>query len=709
MQKALYRAYRPQTFDEVVGQDAIVTALKNQIMTGHIGHAYLFSGTRGTGKTSCAKIFARAVNCLEPQEGNPCNACAHCRAILDEATMDVVEMDAASNRGIDDIRELRETVIYPPAQVRYKVYIIDEAHMITKEGFNALLKMMEEPPAHLIFILATTEPEKIPPTILSRVQRYEFKRIDVEVITQRLSYIAKKQGVTITPEALTALARAADGALRDALSLLDQVMAMGETDITEELVDRVLGTAGQLSLTELTRDVLNDRMTAAMTHAVSLLQEGKEAAVLLREWIAYFQQLLLIKGAGKEWKAPISDMERREMEELVVDVPMMRLLDSVDHLVETEVLLQKSDHAETLFLAAVARLINYASPRVLESRIAALEQKLAIVERWQSPEKAIRDALDRLQPIAPSAKDQPTSAVASIAPQPIDAPQSSASPKPAAPQPADVPQSSAPPKLAAQPIAPKSPEQPKATPSIAPKSPEQPKTAPPTASQSPEQPTTPLQPETAPQSIAPSNSFSADPEAWYRRHEDAWRNVVEKEKIVPTFFLGRFAKIDVHQGEAYVSYTRENEAKGALLKGKEEELSAAFSRFAGETIRLHLGEESPARRPSSSTTGSTQLKDLTSLSTQPKNGTQPEGRKQPKDGTQPEDRKKSKDGMSTSTKTTTVPTTAVPTTPPSASAIDKGSVPTNLSGDADPASEAEDWTWQELQRTIPKEILKKIE
>lgn len=671
MQKALYRAYRPQTFDEVVGQDAIVTALKNQIMTGHIGHAYLFSGTRGTGKTSCAKIFARAVNCLEPQEGNPCNACAHCRAILDETTMDVVEMDAASNRGIDDIRELRETVIYPPAQVRYKVYIIDEAHMITKEGFNALLKMMEEPPAHLIFILATTEPEKIPPTILSRVQRYEFKRIDVEVITQRLSYIAEKQGVTITPEALTALARAADGALRDALSLLDQVMAMGETDITEELVDRVLGTAGKLSLTELTRDVLNDRMTAAMTHAASLLQEGKEAAVLLREWIAYFQQLLLIKGAGKEWKAPISEMERREMEELVADIPMTRLLDSVDHLVDTEVLLQKSDHAETLFLAAVARLINFASPRVLESRIAALEQKLAIVERWQSPEKAIRDALDRLQAVAstapqatiPSGKESPTSAVAPVVPQPIDAPQLSVSPQPAAP-----------------PIAPKSPESPTASPQSA------------TASS---QSTTPSQP------VAPSNSFSADPEGWYRRHEDAWRNVVEKEKIVPTFFLGRFAKIDVHQGDAYVSYAQENEAKGALLKGKEEELSAAFSRFAGETIRLHLGEESPARRPSSSTTGLTQPKNMTSLSTQSKDRTRSEDGKQSEDGTKP------KDGMSTSTKTTTVPTTAVPTTPPAANVIDKGSTPTSLSGAADP--EADDWTWKELQRTIPKEILKKTE
>ena len=700
MQKALYRAYRPQTFDEVVGQDAIVTALKNQIMTGHIGHAYLFSGTRGTGKTSCAKIFARAVNCLEPQEGNPCNVCAHCRAILDETTMDVVEMDAASNRGIDDIRELRETVIYPPAQVRYKVYIIDEAHMITKEGFNALLKMMEEPPAHLIFILATTEPEKIPPTILSRVQRYEFKRIDVEVITQRLSDIAEKQGVTITPEALTALARAADGALRDALSLLDQVMAMGETDITEELVDRVLGTAGKLSLMELTRDVLNDRMTAAMSHAASFLQEGKEAAVLLREWIAYFQQLLLIKGAGKEWKAPISELERREMEGLVADVPMTRLLDSVDHLVETEVLLQKSDHAETLFLAAVARLINYASPRVLESRIAALEQKLAIVERWQSPEKAIRDALDRLQAVVstapqatiPSAKDQPTSVVAPVAPQPAGAPRTSASPQPdvplteytvaqsaikstAAPS-IDEHQSSAPPKPAAPPIAPKSPE-----PSTA--------SSPPVTA-SLQSATASPQPATAPQSTASSNSFSADPEGWYRRHEDAWRRAVEKEKIVPTFFLGRFAKIDVHQSEAYVSYARENEAKGALLKGKEEELSAAFSRFAGETIRLHLGEESPARRPSSGIERSTQSKDWTSRPMQSKDGTQ------------------SKDRTSTSTKPTTAPTTAVLTTPSAEMATDKGHKPTSVSGEETPEPES-DWTWQELQRTIPKEILKKME
>lgn len=624
MQKALYRAYRPQTFDEVVGQDAIVTALKNQIMTGHVGHAYLFSGTRGTGKTSCAKIFARAVNCLDSKEGNPCNMCAHCRAILEETTMDVVEMDAASNRGIDDIRELRETVIYPPAQVRYKVYIIDEAHMITKEGFNALLKMMEEPPAHLIFILATTEPEKIPPTILSRVQRYEFKRIDLEVISKRLAFIAEKQGVTVTPEALATLSRAADGALRDALSLLDQVMAMGEPSITEELVERVLGTAGKLSLAELTHDVLHDHMTAAMTKAESLLQEGKEAAVLLREWIAYFQQLLLIKGAGKEWKPSLSDTERCELEKITADVSMTRLLDSIDHLVDTEVLLQKSDHAETLFLAAVARLINYASPRVLESRIAALEEKLAVVERWQSPENTIRDALDRYT----------SSAVAGVQ----NVPEKNFAPPVARPSqpPTTTQPSTAAPQSATPPLTAASQTDAVSQNNAAP----QPSTAP--------SPNTSQQPKAAAHQTDPVDSFLANPEAWYRRHERAWRSVVEKEKIVPAYFLGRFAKIDVNQGEVSVFYAPENEAKIAILKGKEEELSAAFSRFAGETIRLHFGEDAEIPRPLS--------------------------------------------GSGTAAFTS--------------NGMGKAAV---SSSDSPSVTEEDDWTWQELQRTIPKEILKRKE
>lgn len=587
MQKALYRAYRPQTFDEVVGQDAIVTALKNQIMTGQIGHAYLFAGTRGTGKTSCAKIFARAVNCLDSHDGNPCNACAHCRAILDETTMDVVEMDAASNRGIDDIRELRETVIYPPAQVRYKVYIIDEAHMITKEAFNALLKIMEEPPSHLIFILATTEPERIPATILSRVQRYEFKRIEPEVIAKRLAMVAEEQQLRITPEALQALALAANGALRDALSLLDQVMAMGETTITEEVVDRVLGTAGWVSLEELTRDVLADRLTAAMAYAHHLLEEGKEAGTLISEWMHYFQQLLLVKGGGASLALPIAKAEREAMEAMVADVALSRLLDSIDVLVETDVLLRKSDAAETLFLATVARLVDYTSPKRLESRLAAVEAKLQMVERWRSPEKAVQEAIDQKWLAA-----GPPAAIAVNAPIPA----ATAAPVPA-PQSAPAPQ-------------------PKQAPTAAPKP----------------QPTPTPAPQPAPATPSPAGTSAIDPLAWYRDHASEWRKFVVGKKIVAPFFLDRFDKIEVSHSEVFVTFAPENAMQEGVLKGKEKELSEALSEFTGKPWKVHIGEVAPA-----------------------------------------------------------TPDSAAPATvaPPATTAP------------------SEDWTWQELQRVIPPELLEK--
>lgn len=595
MQKALYRAYRPQTFDEVVGQDAIVTALKNQIMTGQIGHAYLFAGTRGTGKTSCAKIFARAVNCLDSHDGNPCNACAHCRAILDETTMDVVEMDAASNRGIDDIRELRETVIYPPAQVRYKVYIIDEAHMITKEAFNALLKIMEEPPSHLIFILATTEPERIPATILSRVQRYEFKRIEPEVIAKRLAMVAEEQQLRITPEALQALALAANGALRDALSLLDQVMAMGETTITEEVVDRVLGTAGWVSLEELTRDVLADRLTAAMAYAHHLLEEGKEAGTLISEWMQYFQQLLLVKGGGASLALPMAKAEREVMEAMVADVALSRLLDSIDVLVETDVLLRKSDAAETLFLATVARLVDYTSPKRLESRLAAVEAKLQMVERWQSPEKAVQEAIDKKWLAA-----GPPAAIATPAPASQSAP---------APQPAPTP----------------------ATPS--------------------------------------SDSTSAiDPLAWYRDHASEWRKFVVGKKIVAPFFLDRFDKIEVSCSEVFVTFAPENAMQEGVLKGKEKELSEALSEFTGKPWKVHIGEVAHTTPNSAAP-----------AKVAPPATAAPSPEKVPEKA--PEKAQ------------TKAPEKATETVVQPSPAQEK--------------TQNEDWTWQELQRVIPPELLEK--
>ena len=241
MYQALYRKYRSKTFEEIVGQNHVTTALKNQIINNEFSHAYLFSGTRGTGKTSCAKILSRAVNCEHPVDGNPCNECESCRSILEDRVMDVVEMDAASNNGVDDIRELKDKVVYPPQNLKYKVYIIDEVHMLSKGAFNALLKILEEPPRHLIFILATTEPEKIPTTILSRLQRYNFKRISEDEISSNLERISKIENREVEPEVFELIANSSDGAMRDSLSLLDQLFSFSDEKLTYERAIDILG------------------------------------------------------------------------------------------------------------------------------------------------------------------------------------------------------------------------------------------------------------------------------------------------------------------------------------------------------------------------------------------------------------------------------------------------------------------------------------
>ena len=231
MHKALYRVYRPQKFEDVIGQEHITKTLRNQIDSDNIGHAYLFSGTRGTGKTSTAKIFARAVNCLDSIDQEPCNECEVCRDILSDNIMDVVEIDAASNNSVDDIRELRESVKYSPTKAKYKVYIIDEVHMLSQGAFNALLKTLEEPPSYVIFILATTEPHKIPATILSRCQRFDFKRVTVKDITLRMKRICTEENIEVEDKALNLIARNSQGALRDALSILDQCISFGDSKI----------------------------------------------------------------------------------------------------------------------------------------------------------------------------------------------------------------------------------------------------------------------------------------------------------------------------------------------------------------------------------------------------------------------------------------------------------------------------------------------
>ena len=295
--QALYRKYRPQTFDDVVGQMAITQTLKTQLMSDKMSHAYLFTGSRGTGKTTCAKILSKAVNCLQPENGNPCNRCEACRSIDSGACMDVLEIDAASNNGVDNVRDLRDDAIYTPSQVRKRVYIIDEVHMLSLSAFNALLKIIEEPPEHLLFILATTELHKVPATILSRCQRFSFRRISQEDIAARLQYVAYQENIDMDESAARVLARLADGGMRDGLSLLDQVASATTGELNAEAVYKCLGIAGEQRCGELMGYVADHNTKAALDLFNRLYTEGKDLTALLDEMACLTRDLLVMKTA----------------------------------------------------------------------------------------------------------------------------------------------------------------------------------------------------------------------------------------------------------------------------------------------------------------------------------------------------------------------------------------------------------------------------
>ncbi|MBQ5421017.1 MAG: DNA polymerase III subunit gamma/tau [Clostridium sp.] len=296
---ALYRKWRPKTFDEVRGQDHIVRTLKNQIQSDRIGHAYLFCGTRGTGKTSIAKIFARSVNCENPQDGNPCCTCSMCRRIEAGNSLNVVEIDAASNNGVDDVREIRNQVQYPPSEGKYRVFIIDEVHMLSAGAFNALLKTLEEPPAYVIFILATTEVNKIPVTILSRCQRYDFRRISVQTIAGHLMELAKSEGIDAEERAIRYIARVADGSMRDSLSLLDQCAAFHfDETLTYENVLDVLGAVDNSVFTRLFDAICAGDTKACLEEVAAMVDQGRELSQMVTDFIWYMRNILLIKAAG---------------------------------------------------------------------------------------------------------------------------------------------------------------------------------------------------------------------------------------------------------------------------------------------------------------------------------------------------------------------------------------------------------------------------
>lgn len=297
MYRALYRKWRPQRFEDVVAQRGIVTALRNQVASGRVGHAYLFTGVRGTGKTTCAKIFAKAVNCLHPKDGDPCGECEICKGIDNGSILDVVEMDAASNNGVDDIRDLRDETAYTPSACHYKVYIIDEVHMLSTAAFNALLKTLEEPPAHVIFILATTEIQKVPATILSRCQRYDFTRIGPEDIAQRVEYIAGQEGLELTTDGAELISRLADGAMRDALSILDTCAGV-TAKIDTDVVRRMAGVTDRSYLFRISDALEAQDGAAALAQLAALRQQSVDVKRLTEELIAHYRALMLAALPG---------------------------------------------------------------------------------------------------------------------------------------------------------------------------------------------------------------------------------------------------------------------------------------------------------------------------------------------------------------------------------------------------------------------------
>ena len=380
MYQALYRKWRPRAFDDVVGQEHITDTVKRQVAAGRLSHAYLFTGTRGTGKTTCAKILARAVNCENPREGNPCNACPACLGIENGSILDVLELDAASNNGVDQVRALRDEAVYTPAAVRKRVYIVDEVHMLSTAAFNALLKILEEPPAHLLFILATTELHKVPATIKSRCQQFSFKRILPMQIAQRLEYVARQEGIGLTGEGAALLARLADGGLRDALSLLDQCAGGGQT-VDERAILDTLGLAGNVETAALMGQLAARDTAAALDTLARLYANGKDVGSVLGELSALARDLLLRKTAPRGGASLLAGgYDESTLRKLGEQLSAQRLLQMLTRIQGALAGLSRSGNRRTDAELCLIRLSDESldeSTAGLSARIAKLEEQIS--------------------------------------------------------------------------------------------------------------------------------------------------------------------------------------------------------------------------------------------------------------------------------------------------------------------------------------------
>ena len=353
---ALYRKFRPQTFSEMVGQEHITRTLRNQIIANRVGHAYLFNGVRGTGKTTSAKVLARAINCLNPIDGEPCNECEICKAALDGSLTDIVEMDAASNNSVEDIRSIREEVNFLPTKAKYRVYIIDEVHMLSQGAFNALLKTLEEPPEHVKFILATTEPQKLPATILSRCQRFDFKRISDEDIIKRLDIVCKESNVEATPQALNIIASLSEGAMRDALSILERCIQDGENNITEDKIKELVGIPKLEYIYNISEAIINYDIDEAMENITKVLNEGKDLGNLLWEIIKYIKDILMVKTNQKLTIYNEEDFEK--LKELSTKVSKSRAIKLISELSTLENNMKQSTQRIIVFQAGIIKLCD---------------------------------------------------------------------------------------------------------------------------------------------------------------------------------------------------------------------------------------------------------------------------------------------------------------------------------------------------------------
>ena len=415
MYQVLYRKWRPQTFSDVSGQPVVTTALKNELRGGRLAHAYLFTGSRGTGKTSCAKILAKAVNCLHPVDGDPCNECDNCRGIDAGTILDVVEIDAASNNGVDNIRDLREEVNFTPSVGKYRVYIIDEVHMLSIGAFNALLKTLEEPPEHVLFILATTEVHKLPATILSRCQRFDFGRIPAADIAARLQYVAEQEKVSLTQDAALLIARLADGGMRDALSLLDQCLSRSH-EITADVVADATGMAGRGHLFSLAAAVREQNGNAALTLLGELYESSKDMERLCAELIDFYRNLMILKSVKKaEDLITVSASEMEELRAFSVTVSLEAVLHVMDVL-QTALdrlkggVSRRVEMETTLLRLCEPRLDT--TPQSLLRRIEALEERGTMPLPVAVPQptaivKPVKEETPTPEPPVPTEKHEP--------------------------------------------------------------------------------------------------------------------------------------------------------------------------------------------------------------------------------------------------------------------------------------------------------------